>query len=68
VTAVAADDEDAKIEEADDRDAGDENEVVVEDADDDEDAEGEPDVEMQDANGDEDEDAPGSDDEEIRYE
>jgi histone acetyltransferase SAS3 len=68
VTAVAADDEDAKTEEADDRDARDENEVAVEDDDDDEDAEGEPDVEMEDANGDEDEDAPGSDDEEIRYE
>ena len=67
VTAVAADDEDAKAEEADDHDIRDENEVAVEE-DDDEDAEGEPDVEMEDANGDEDEDAPGSDDEEIRYE
>jgi len=67
VTAVAADDEDAKAQEADDHDARDENEVAVED-DEDEDAEGEPDVEMEDANGDEDEDAPGSDDEEIRYE
>jgi histone acetyltransferase SAS3 len=53
---VAADDEDTKPEQADDR-----NEIAVEDDDD---------VEMQDANGDEDEDedAPGSDDEEIRYE
>jgi histone acetyltransferase SAS3 len=50
---VAADDEDAKPEEADDR-----NEIAVEDDD----------LEMLDANGDEDEDAPGSDDEEIRYE
>lgn len=68
VTAVAADDEDPKGEDADDRDVRDENEIAVED-DEDEDAEGEPDVEMGDANGgDEDEDAPGSDDEEIRYE
>lgn len=50
---VAADDEDTKPEEADDH-----NEIAVEDDD----------MEMLDANGDEDEDAPGSDDEEIRYE
>lgn len=67
VTAVAANDEDPKAEEADDHDVSHDNEIAVED-DDEEDAEGEPDVEMDDANGDEDEDAPGSDDEEIRYE
>jgi histone acetyltransferase SAS3 len=66
VTAVAATDEDAKVDEADDRDVKDNDEAAVEA--DDEDAEGEPDVEMEDANGDEDEDAPGSDDEQIRFE
>lgn len=66
VIAVAADDDDAKAEDANGDDVKDDNEVAVED---DEDAEAEPDVDMADANGNEDdmEDAPGSD-EEIVYE